>query len=220
MTDFVDWEDVETTTKGRKSGGSGGGGKFLRLEANTTHTVRPVHKPIMFYKIFNRVGKRLNSANVEEDTKIPNSYPDLKPSRRFAIVVFDRDDDNKLKILEFGSTVFEAFRYYKKMAKAEPGGNDGGDFEIKVDCPNGKKDRDTTYNVEFKERKEFTDEERAIIKESKEEFALKTIFAAMSDEDAEKRLFATGDERGNDDSKKEEKVGAGSSKSDDDDFGW
>ena len=189
--DFVDWEDVDTTTRRKSSGG--GSGKFLRLEANKTHRVRPVHKAVMFYKIFNKVGNKLNSVCVAEDSVIPQKYPELKPGRKFAIVVFDRDDENKLKILEFGSTVFEALKYYKKMTKDEPGGTNGGDFTIFVDCPSGRKDRETTYKVDFVERKEFTDEEKGRYKESKEEFSLKTIYAPLDDETAEKILFSAGD---------------------------
>ena len=242
MASFIDWDDVDTTKRGKGRSGGGGGGKFMRLEANQTHRIRPIHKPVMFYKFYHTANGQFRTAIIEspEKSSLKEKHPQLRPSRRFAMVVFDRDDDNKMKILEFGSTVYEKFKSYKQITKEEPGGANGGDFNITVECPNGKKDRDTTYDVQFAERCDFSDEERELIqaeqaarKEDKGDYDLKKIFRPMSDEEVEEKLFGESGGSGGDSEENEQKPkpreqaeqpkkveASAKSSSDDDPFNW
>ena len=202
MANFIDWDDVDTTQKTRSSGG-GGGGKFMRLETNTVHRVRPIHKPVMFYKFYHKENGQFRTAVIEDPEKssMREKHPQLKPNRRFAILVFDRDDENKMKIMEFGATVYEKFKSFKEISEEEPGGNNGADFEIKKCLPQGGAPRDTTYEVKVPKggRTNFTDEEREAIrteqearKEGKGEFDLRVIFKPMTDDEVEEKLFGEG----------------------------
>jgi hypothetical protein len=196
MSGFVEWDEVEQPKSGFNSqGNSGNSGKFMKLEPNQTYRVRPVYKPIKFYKYYNRKDGQLRSAVTEDpqNCTVKAKYPDLKPQTRYACLVFDRNDENKLKILEGPQSLFNVFKHFKKVAQgAEPGGKDGGDFQIIVHCPNGKKDRNTTYECEFIENVSFTQEEKDFVKQHKEEYDLEQIFAAQSPEEIEKRLFDEG----------------------------
>lgn len=244
MTSFIDWDDVDTTQRSGKGKGGGNSGKFMRLEANQTHTIRPVHKPVMFYKCYHKQGSQLRTAIIDNDnSSLKEKHPQIRPSRRFAMVVFDRDDDNKMKILEFGATIYEKFKSYKEIAGEQPGGNNGGDFTITVNCPNGKKDRDTNYEVKFAKRCPFSEEEKELItseqkarEEDKGEYDLRKIFRPVTDEEAEEKLFGEGSSDSDSSSesesesesksdvkpKKEEAVAAAASSSDDGDdpFNW
>ena len=194
----IEWDDIEQPKKGfgsgKKTGGAGGSGKFMRLEPNSTNRVRPVLKPIRFHKYFNRHDGTLRSAITEDEATctVRAKYPELRAQKRYACLVFDRDDDNKLKILEGPATLFDHFKKFKKLAKQDPGSNNGGDFQIKVICPSGKKDRDTTYDVEFIETVPFTDEEKKFVLDNKESYDLDEIFKAQTPEEIERILFGDG----------------------------
>lgn len=210
---MVEWDDIEPPKKGFGSGKKSGSnaGRFKKLEANSTNRVRPVFKPIRFYKYFNRKDGQLRSAITEDpDTcTVKAKYPDLRAQKRYACLILDRDDENKLKILEGPATLFDNFKAFKKMAKEDPGGPKGGDFEIKVICPNGKKDRDTTYEVDFVEAVPFTEEEKNFIREHKEEYDLEEIFQALEPDRIEQLLF--GDSDNNDSNDSEQAVASSSS---------
>lgn len=189
---MVEWDDITPPKKSSGGGRKGGGsGKFLRLEANSMYRVRPVHQPIRFYKYYNELNGRLRTAICDNpDTcTVKDKHPDLRPSRRYAILVLDRNDDNKLKILEGPQTIFEEFKKYYDITKKKPGGPEGGDFTINVVCPNGKKDRDTTYTVDFINETPFTSEEKSMLVEKKDDFNLPEIFKSHSAEEIETRLF-------------------------------
>ncbi len=222
MASYVDWDDVEPRKRG-SSGGSGGG-KFLKLEANKEYTIRPLFRPIEFHKYFNKLDGQLRTAIVENpDTcEIRAKYTQLKKAQaRRAFLAFHREDNNRLKVVELPSSATEAFKHYKKVAKTEPGGPQGGDFLLKVICPNGVKDRDTTYEIDFQDAKPFTEDERKFVVENvkskdgkvNEEWDLEKIFAANTPEEIENRLFGDWQppKRHNDDGENRSTAGAGSS---------
>ena len=191
-SNMVDWEDITPAKRNAGGKGGSGSGKFLRLEPNQMYKVRPVHRPIRFYKFYNKdANGRLRTAICDNpDTcSVTDKHPDLRPSRRYAIVVIDRNDGNNIKILEGPQTIFEEFKKYYDITKKAPGGAEGGDFTINVICPNGKKDRDTTYNIEFVEPTPFSKEQIETLVEKKDDFNLPEIFKSHSDEEIETRLF-------------------------------
>jgi hypothetical protein len=103
------------------------------------------------------------------------------PRKTFAIHVIDRNDTDeanptgKLKILEKGSSIFEAFANYKRINKTNPAGKVGPDFVIEVEWPNGNK-RQANYKVTpVMQISEWTEAEVAMIKA--EHADLKKIYA-------------------------------------------
>lgn len=195
MAKFVEWDDVESPKKGGSRSGGDNSGKFLKLEANKEYTLRPLFKPIGFHKYFNKKDGQFRTAIVEDPDKdtVRQKYSQLKRAQdKRAFLAFWREGGNRLKVVELPASATEAFKHFKKVAKAEPGGPDGGDFLLKVICPNGVKDRDTTYEIEFVEKKPFTEDERKFVMENvkgKEEWDLEKMFAPQSPEEIEKRLF-------------------------------
>jgi hypothetical protein len=103
------------------------------------------------------------------------------PRKTFAIHVIDRNDKDadhptgKLKILEKGASVFEAFANYKRINKVNPAGKQGPDFVIEVEWPKGNK-RNATYKVTpVMKISEWTEKEVEMIKN--EHADLKKIYA-------------------------------------------
>lgn len=201
MAQEVDWDEVAPPAKGEGGGRKSNKGKFMRLEANQTYRVRPLRKPVTFWKYGNKKDGRYRSAIVEDPNNCPltEKYPKLRAQKRYAILVFNRDEENILQVLEGPQKMFEALRHFKKVTKNEPGGPKGGDFQIKVVCPNGIKDRETTYDVEFLDPAPFTDDEKQYYKEHAEDFSLEEIFAAKDLEEIEEILFGEGYKRRDDD---------------------
>lgn len=204
MASTVEWDDI-APPKPRNSGGGGGtgggSGKYGKFEANKEYLLRPVLKPVKFYKYYHKLDGALRTAITDDaDTCVVlqkhKSSGLRKAQERRGFLAFDRNDNNKLKIWEVPPSAIEAFKHFKKLTKdpanpngKEPGGPHGGDFLFKIVCPSGQKDRDTTYVVEFAEAKPFTEEEKAFVKANKEEFNLEKIFASNTPEEIETRLL-------------------------------
>jgi len=103
------------------------------------------------------------------------------PRKTFAIHIIDRNDTSeeyptgKLKILEKGSSIFEAFANYKRINKINPAGKSGPDFVIEVEWPGGNK-RQANYKVTPVMRiSEWTEQEVEMIRT--EHADLKKIYA-------------------------------------------
>lgn len=192
MAQHVEWEKVEQPQPKAGQGWKGSrAGKVMKLEANTTHRVRPAGLPIIYYRVSNKLDGRFRSAIVDDPQKNPifEKYPKLKAQVRYAVKVFDRDNNNQIQFLEGPGKLFEAFRHYKNMAKREPGGPESGDFQIQVVCPSGIKDRNTIYKVEFLESVKFTKAEHEEYQAKKAEFDLIEFFKPHTMEEIEQRLF-------------------------------
>jgi hypothetical protein len=205
MASYVEWDDIETPKKGgnRGSGGGGNSGKYLKFEANKTYTLRPVFKPVKFFKYYHKQDGQLRTAvteNADTCEVLQKHKADglRRAQERRGFLAFHREDNNRLVVCELPPSGIEAFKHFKKLAKEEPGGPKGGDFKFNVVCPNGIKDRDTTYDVEFVEPKPFTEDERNFVKANKEEYSLEKIFGANSPEEIEQRLFGAQQQRQND----------------------
>ena len=190
----IEWDDIEPSKKG-KAGGQGkfgkDDGKFMRLGANQSYQVRPVLKPVRFWKLYNEKDGKLRSAIIDDPDKssVCATHPKLSRQKRYAVLVIDRTD-GKLKILEGPNSMFNNFKAFKKATSEDPGGPNGGDWKIDVNSPSGKKDRETTYDVEFLNKVALTESEKQFIREHlKEDFNLEEIFKCQTDEEAEKRLF-------------------------------
>lgn len=183
---FVQW----------KMSNSGGSSEFLQLKSGGNYRVRPVLQPLSFQKCFNKIGTQTRSAVMSEEVakQIKQKHPELgNPANRYAIYVLDRNDGNKVKIMEFTVSVYRQFcNRYQATGKDPSGGNTGGDWSIRVE---GSK-LTTKYYATFIEDSPLTNEEKDSIKKElngdKEKLA--KIFKYNSLEEAEKRLFGPDEE--------------------------
>lgn len=186
----ISWDDMAEDAK--TSSGGGNNNKYMKLESGKKYKVRPVGRPVRFFKYFRMDGNRVRSAICANPDACPvkAKYPDLdKPRRRYAINIIDRTDGN-IKILEAGPTVFQGFMAWYEQTGKSPGGKDGGDFGITVKGVG----RDTEYGVTFLETKPLTAEENELYNEKK--YDLETEYAAKDAEEIEKRLFGKDDDEG------------------------
>jgi hypothetical protein len=201
MAGYVEWDDIERPQKRTSGGGGGNKGKFARIEANKEYIFRPVFKAVRFYKYSHMEAGQFRTAIIDnpDSCTVRAQNPKLKKaSERRGFLAFNRDEDNRLQVWELPAGACEAFKHFKKLAKEDPGGPKSGDFKLKCICPSGKKDRDTTYEIEFVEPKPFTEEEKKFIMENvkgKDEWDLSKIFASHTPEEVEKRLFGPPQER-------------------------
>jgi hypothetical protein len=185
----VAWDDVEPP----KISGGGGGGRFLRLEANKAYLLRPVGKPIKYYQWGNEVNGKYRTAIVDDPDKstVAPRHPNLKRAQeRRAFLAYHRDDGNTLKFVDLPATALEPFKMFKKVAQIDPSdANEGGLFQLTVVSPTGKKDRQTKYALEFKGKAPVTAEEKQFYIDHKDSYNLEEQYKGLSDEEIEKRLF-------------------------------
>jgi len=85
---------------------------------------------------------------------------DYMPQKRHACLVFDRDDNNRLKVLESGDSLFVAFGNWYKSMKVSPAGPQGTDWFVWV-----KKDGNhITYSaIADQKPSPFTEAEQALL---------------------------------------------------------
>ena len=153
---YVGWDEKNT---------GGGGGMFLKLEAGKKYKVRLVGKPASYHQHWEPVICR--SPGVDPETKKtldPLMLQGFTPKKRFAMWVLDREDGNKLKIMDFPSVLFDQFAEWKASANEDPGGANGPDWSIKLDIPGGDRRR-TKYKATSLAQTPLTDEELKAIKE-------------------------------------------------------
>lgn len=203
----VDWGEV-----GVKAGKNSGKGKadedrvqlpYLKLEEGKPYRIRLVGKPVEFYSHFDVI--RAISPGLDNDVcwQAGNA-----PRLRYAILVLDRTDENKLKILEAGPAVFNEFKtYYELTGGRDPGAKDGPDWLIQVKVPikveNGrsfKDKRSTKYNVMRDEQAPFTSEEIAYMaRETKKDIDIVKKLKAPTPPELIKEMFEDAKVRGDKD---------------------
>lgn len=216
-TNFVEWNDV---TKGNEAGSSDRL-DYLRLESGHTFRIRPVFRPIKFYKYFYKNSGRLRTAVCEDPDVCPvrDKFPDLpKAGQRYACYVLDRAD-GKLKIIEAPQTVFRPMGNHAGATGKNPGGGkEGSDWLIKVSGSGLK----TKYDVTFLDITPLTSKEVEYIKESVggDQESLKKIYAVDTPEKIEQKLFgeSSASEEKNDNEVKADKQEVSSGENSD--FNW
>jgi hypothetical protein len=159
MAKVMDWGDAET--KGGSSGEKGS--LFLRLQEGK-YRVRLISKPVRYLQHWDPI--RAISPGEGEDGTIIDPLMALghQPKPRFSIWVLDRDDENRLKIMDFPQSLCNVFSQWKQMHNGEPGGKEGPDFQISVIAPGGK-NQYKKYEAMAFERIPFTEDELKRIKE-------------------------------------------------------
>ena len=196
-TDFVEWTEV---TKINEVEGSTGKVDYLKLKSGESYRIRPVFKPIKFFKYFHKNNNKLRTAICEDPDICPirDKYPELKkPSLRYACYVIDRAD-GKLKVIEAPQTVFRPMGSRAEATGQNPGsGKQGSDWIIKVTGAGLK----TKYDVTFLDVTPLTKAEEEYIKEAVggDKDSLKKIYAIDAPEKIEQKLF--GDNSDNSDKK-------------------
>lgn len=188
---FVDWNYSS----------SGGKGNFLNLVSGNQYRVRPIGQPVIMHKYFrtDENGKTRTAITADpESCSVAQKHPDLKPTTRYGVYVIDRNDDNKVKVMEFPQSVFNAFGQWAQNMKIKPGGKEAFDWSINVTGAGLKK----RYNASALEKTPLTQEEISAYKEAVEQNPLDSVFAPDSDEEIEKKLFdvVSDNDSGSDDS--------------------
>jgi hypothetical protein len=195
MSKIIGWDDIDTTSTGKK-GGKGGGNdsKYLKLTGSiqgTTYRVRPVGDPCGFYAYYIANPddpKRFNRAITEDPQNciIRQKY-NVEAKPRYAVNVIDRAD-GKLKIMEAPASVFEAIKRWAKASGQHPGNRNGADFEITVKIPASGDKKRTEYNTTPVVQTPFTDEEKAMLKEQ-DLWDLGKEFAPTPQSEIEEKLY-------------------------------
>lgn len=159
MSSFVGWD--EPTEKAKNAGS----GLFLKLEAGKTYRVRLVSNAVRYFQHWEPVICRSPGVdpktNVVLDPLMQMSRPDgspYQPKERYAIWVLDRQDANKLKIMDFPSVLYERFAEWKTDFNEAPGGANGPDWKIVLEA-RGNDKRKTQYRAERLDKTQFTTEE-------------------------------------------------------------
>lgn len=159
MSTYVTWD--ETSDKGKNQGG-----QFLKLEAGKKYKVRLVSRAFKYFQHWEPVICR--SPGVDKatgQTLDPLMLQGFAPKPRYAIWVFDREDGNRLKVMDFPATLYDQFAEWKANFNDDPGGPNGPDWIIKLEIPGGGDRRRTKYKASNMDRTAFTAEELSAIKE-------------------------------------------------------
>jgi len=202
MNGIIDWGDV-TPGSSNKSSGNNGRTPFLWLKSGNTYKVRPVAKPVVFFKYFYKNGDSTRTAICEDPQSCPvrmaHSDKLQTPGERFAILVIDRAD-GELKIMEFPKSVALSIKAWQQATNQNPGGDEGVDWVIQI---TGSGKQGTKYSSTPTIASPFTnDEKKMILSVIKDEDGnnahyLENRFKAHTSEQIEKRLFGEYENRGN-----------------------
>jgi hypothetical protein len=192
MSDSIDWNfqnkasqgsTVEKQQQPRKEL------RFLKLVRGTTYKIRPLGRPVVFNKFIVQHNGRWNSAICQDPANcvITHKY-NISPQERYAVNIIDRAD-GLIKILEFSPTIYNKLREVYQITKLEPGGKDGGDFEIfakPVTLKDGK--QTTRFEIKFLEKTPFTDDEKKMLTVDGL-FELKRIYKVTPEDQIEQKLY-------------------------------
>ena len=162
----IDWGNFSSGSKG-----NGDGISFLRFERDKATRIRPFGGAVGFYKIFIEKGK----PSIVVDAKVKDqackmlsehSGKEFNPSWRCAMFVIDRED-GRIKVMEGGNQIFEAFSNWSKGSGIKPGTGQAGDWQISVtgDGVGGANPR--KYSPVYLGPSLFSDDEKTMITELK-----------------------------------------------------
>ena len=163
---------------------------YLKLQAGNSYVVRPVGKCFQVWKYFVQ-GKdgKIRSVIVEkpDECGLKARHPELEAKEKYVFNVFDRNDNNTLKVMEFAPSIYTGFKKWYDKTKKMPGGEKGGDFSIDAELPSDGDKRRTKYTCQFLEPVPFSDKEKEIANGGL--YNLPEIYKAQTEEEMEKILF-------------------------------
>jgi hypothetical protein len=147
--------------KARDNAGSGGG-MFLRLEAGKKYKVRLIYRPYDYLQHFTPVKARSPGKHIDPIV-LKGLNEQNAPKSRHAIWVFNREEGNKLQVMDFPDQLYDEFVEWKNNFNDEPGGKTGPDWVLKVEKLGADK-RNVKYKAMALDRTPFSEEELATIK--------------------------------------------------------
>jgi hypothetical protein len=192
MAGFVQWKHD-----------SNGEGKtdFLTLKSGSTYKIRPLLEAYNFNKYFHKIDGKMRTAVVDDEvvSQLAAKYPSElnKPANRYAMYVIDRNDENKIKIMEFPISVYKAFCNSFDATKRKPGSRqDGSDWLIKKTGTG----LNTSYETTFVDYTPLTEDEYEKFKKvlGGDLQRIAAIFPFSTLEEAEKKLFGPEEENDSD----------------------
>jgi hypothetical protein len=163
-----DWDsefDKEDGEANKKSGNSKSFPKaeFMSFKEEKTYKVRLIGSLVKFRRWWKPYKAITHESLRDQD---PAWKAGWFPKRRYAINVIDRSD-GKLKIMEQGPTVFQAFYDYREARSIDPAGKDGPDWSITVKIPKNsdgvKNPMDKDYAVVALDKAPLTQEEKKML---------------------------------------------------------
>jgi hypothetical protein len=161
MSKYVGW-DESSGGKGKGDAGS----QFLKLQAGNKYKLRLVGKAIKYLQHWDPFACRSPGVDAATGQVLdPLMQLGYEPKPRFAIWVLDREDGDRIKVMDFPGSLFDAFKEWKQAHNEEPGGMKGCDWQIKVTPGPGGDKRKTKYSAMHLDRAPFTEDETKRIKE-------------------------------------------------------
>jgi hypothetical protein len=141
---------------------------FVKLKAQENpFRVRIASNPKNFrshwgaFKSISKAPVRSPAYSIDEKVlDIAWSEGDWLPQRRHSCKVFDRDDGNKLKVLEAGDSVFSHFGNWYKATGVNPSSSEGTDWFIWVKNNGGTTEYSATPDIKSSP---FTEDEKKIL---------------------------------------------------------
>lgn len=156
--------EVDFTNFNPDKKNKGNGISFLRFESGKTYKVRPFGSCVEFYKLFIAKGKPSIIVDPEIKDEAAKrlseaSGRELRPSYRNAMFIIDRED-GKIKILEGGFQIFEAFGNWSNSSGIKPGAGQAGDWAITVTGDGVGGNNPRKYSPVYLGPSIFSDEEK------------------------------------------------------------
>jgi len=178
------WSDFTPTFVSKtNAGGTKKDIQRLNIADPGEHKVRLVGKPIYYYRYW--VGGKAAICEDPSTCPVRQKYG-IDPTLRYAVNVLDRNDGDKLKIMEFSQTVYDQIKTLcTKRSVSNPGDEFGPDFDIIV---TGSKPKIKTQ-ILLGDKTPFTDSQKEYIKANI--FELKKIYKPVPSNEIEERLFPT-----------------------------
>ena len=145
----------------------GNGVSFLHFESGKTYKIRPFGSCVEFYKLFIEKGKPsiiVDPGDKDEAAALLSeaSGKEIRPSYRNAMFVIDRAD-GKIRILEGGFQIFEAFGNWSTSSGIKPGAGQAGDWAITVTGEGVGGSNPRKYSPVYLGPALFSDEEKKLI---------------------------------------------------------
>lgn len=164
MAQFVDFDESNLP---KNSGKGKSGVEFLKLEPNKKYRLRFVGKAFQYLQHWEPVICRSPEKDAQGNVIDPLMLKGFTPKRRYSIWVLDRDDGNKLKLLDFSTAIYITVTEWQSAYNKEAGGNEGPDWQIKIEVPPNGNRRQAKHKALALDRTPFTEEELAMLREAK-----------------------------------------------------
>jgi hypothetical protein len=140
--------------------------EWMKFPKPGTYKVRLVGPYVWFYRHQKPFEGERVITDLTQKADDPAWQAGFYPRKTYAIHIIDRAD-GKLKILEKGTSVFNAFATYKKVNDINPAGKEAPDFSIEVKWPDGNKFQAKYTVTALAKLQTLTDEEIEMFKSGK-----------------------------------------------------